>query len=80
MEYKQFIVKYFEREPGKWRAIVKRSDGKPITVSGRVKLSQFVTAVDATTAEAALQAAIAAIDAGAFSRRSASETTSSTRQ
>ena len=80
MEYKRFIIKSFEREPGKWRATVKRSDGKPTTVSGRVKLCQFVTGVDATTAEAALQAAIAAIDAGAFSRRAASETTSSTKQ
>jgi hypothetical protein len=69
MEYKQFIVKSLEREPGKWRGTVKRSDGKPIMVVGRVKLSKFVTGVDATTAEAARLAAIAAIDAGAFSRR-----------
>ena len=71
MEYKQFIIKRFEREPGKWRATVRRSDGKPLMVSGRarVKLSEFVTGVDAMTAEAALLAAMAAIDAGAFSRK-----------
>ena len=70
MEYKQFIVKLFEREPGKWRATVRRSDGKPLMVSGRgrVKLSEFVTGVDAITAAAAMLAAMAAIDAGAFSR------------
>jgi hypothetical protein len=71
MEYKQFIINRFEREPGKWRATVRRSDGKPLMVSGRarVKLSEFVTGVDAMTAEAALLAAMAAIDAGAFSRK-----------
>ena len=70
MEYKQFIIKLFEREPGKWRATVRRSDGKPPMVSGRgrVKLSEFVTGVDAITAAAAMLAAMAAIDAGAFSR------------
>ncbi len=80
MEYKQFIVKSFERGPGKWRATVKRSDGKPIMVVGKVKLSKFVTGVDATTAEAALLAAFAAIDAGSFSRRTPIESTSSTGQ
>jgi hypothetical protein len=70
VEYKQFIVRTFEREPGKWRAIVRRSDGKPVMVCrGRVKISEFVAGVDAKTAEAALLAAVAAIDAGAFSRK-----------
>jgi hypothetical protein len=70
MEYKQFIVKIFEREPGKWRAIIRRSDGRPVMdCRGRVKISEFVTGVDAITAEAALLAAMAAIDAGAFSRK-----------
>jgi len=34
-----------------------------------VKLSEFVTGIDAMTAEAAQLAAMAAIDAGAFSRK-----------
>src|SRR5271169_2772558 len=71
MEYnKQFIVEAFEREPGKWRASVRRADGKPVRIIARTrtKLDKFVTGVDATTAEAALRMAIAAIDAGAFSR------------
>ena len=70
MEYKQFIVRTFEREPGKWRAIVRRSDGRPVMVCrGRVKIREFVTGIDAMTAEVALLAAMAAIDAGAFSRK-----------
>jgi len=71
MEYnEQFIVEAFEREPGKWRASVRRADGKPVRIIARTrtKLDKFVTGVDATTAEAALRMAIAAIDAGAFSR------------
>ena len=27
MEYKQFVVRAFEREPGKWRASVERANG-----------------------------------------------------
>jgi hypothetical protein len=29
MEYKQLYVKAFEREPGKWRADIRRADGNP---------------------------------------------------
>ena len=71
MEYKWFIVKAFEQKPGKWRARVKRSDGKPLMVAGRdrVKVDEFVTSLDLLTPADALLKAIAAIDAGAFSRR-----------
>ena len=67
MEYKQFIVQTFEREPGKWRASVERTNGKAIiaTANGR-KLAKFVTGVDAKSAQAAMLMAMAAIDAGAF--------------
>jgi hypothetical protein len=71
MEYKQFIVKAFERKPGKWRADVHRSDGKPLMVTGRAKLDKFVTGLDAATAQDALLMAMAAIDAETFSRRGA---------
>ncbi len=37
MEYRQYIVKAFERKPGKWRASVQRCDGRPLMVTGRVK-------------------------------------------
>ena len=66
MEYKQLIVKAFEQAPGKWRASVKRSDGKPLMIIGRAKLAQFVTGLDSVTANDALLMAVAAIDAGAF--------------
>ena len=69
MEYKQFIVKAFEHEPGKWRASVERANGKPLLASRRMaSFTEFVTAMDTTTPEAAMQMALAAIDSGAFSR------------
>ena len=37
MEYKQFIVKAFEQKPGKWRARIKRSDGRPLIVSAETE-------------------------------------------
>jgi len=71
VEYKQFVVKAFEREPGKWRASVERANGKALLKSmGRCRriLHTFVTGMDVTAADAAMQMAIAAIDANAFSR------------
>ena len=71
MEYKRFIEKAFEREPGKWRASVERGNGKvllKLIVHRRRTLSNFVTGMDAKAAEAAMRMAIAAIDANAFSR------------
>jgi hypothetical protein len=70
MEYNGFVVKAAEREPGKWRASVRRVSGGAIRVMShsRTKLDKFVTGIDAPTAEAAMRMAIAAIDAGAFSR------------
>jgi hypothetical protein len=69
MEYKQFIVKAFERAPGKWRASVERANGKVIMATlDRPKLAKFVTGVDAKSAQVAMLMALAAIDAGAFSK------------
>ena len=71
MEYKQFIVTAFQQRPGKWRARVKRCDGRPLMVAGekRVTIEEFVTGQDSLTPQDALGRAIEAIDAGAFSRR-----------
>jgi hypothetical protein len=69
MEYKQFVVRAFEREPGKWRAKILRPDGEPL-IKGRKRIVQFVTGLDRATPSAALLAALEAIDAGAFSRSS----------
>jgi hypothetical protein len=71
MEYKQFVVKAFEREPGKWRASVERANGRVLLraiAHRRRALDKFITGMDATAAEAAMQMAMAAIDANAFSR------------
>jgi hypothetical protein len=77
MEYKQFVVKAFEREPGKWRASVERANGKVLLramARRRRALDKFITGMDATAAEAAMRMAMAAIDANAFSRISYRDT------
>jgi hypothetical protein len=66
MEYLGFVVEAFEQGPGKWRAKILRSSGKPL-ITGRRRIWQFVTGVDATTAPAALLMALDAIEAGTFS-------------
>lgn len=66
MEYKQFVVKAFEREPGKWRASIRRADGKAAKVIGGKKLDQSITHFDECTAAAAILIAMAAIDAATF--------------
>jgi hypothetical protein len=74
MEYKQFIIRAFETEAGKWRACVRRANGKPLKATGRTKLEKFVTGIDASTPDAAMIMAMAAIDAGSFSRNTARST------
>jgi|GEM_PF-1911677 len=66
MEYLGFVVEAFEQGPGKWRAKILRSSGKPL-ITGRKRIWQFITGVDAATASAALLMALDAIDAGTFS-------------
>ena len=66
VEYMRFVVKAFEREPGKWRANIRRADGKPVKVIGGKKLEKSVTRFDASTAVVAIR--MAAIDAGTFVR------------
>jgi hypothetical protein len=68
MEYKQFLVGGFEQQPGKWRARIRRADGKPIKITSGKKLEQFITGLDATTELDAILMAVAAIDAKSFSR------------
>jgi len=67
VEYKQFTISAYEREPGKWRARVRRTSGRPL-ISGRTRLLDFVTAKDGASEADAMTMAIEAIDAGAFSR------------
>jgi hypothetical protein len=61
MEYQGFVVDAFERDPGKWRAKLSLSSGRPL-ITGRKKIWRFVTSIDATTASAALLIALAAIE------------------
>jgi hypothetical protein len=71
MEYKQFIVQAFEQESGKWRASVERTDGKAImAMTNRRTLAKFITGVDVNSAQVAILMAMAAIDAGTFSKAS----------
>jgi hypothetical protein len=67
VEYKQFTISAYQREPGKWRARVRRTSGRPL-ISGRKKLLEFLTAKDGASEADAMTMAIEAIDAGAFSR------------
>jgi hypothetical protein len=67
MEYKRFVVRAFEQEPGKWRASIRRTDGKPVKIIGGKKLEQGLSGGERTAA-AALLTAMAAIDAGTSTR------------
>ena len=68
MEYKGFIVRAFEREPGKWRASVQRPKVKPRR--RRRTIVKVVTIIDEPEAPDALLTAFAVIDAGGiFSRQ-----------
>ena len=63
-ERARFLIEVFVREPGKWRASIRRSDGSKIRV-GTCVFDRFITSVDTSTADQALQLARRAIDAGA---------------
>jgi hypothetical protein len=67
VQYRQFTISTFEREPGKWRASVRRTNGRPL-IAGPRKTLEFVTATDASSEADAMTTAIEAIDAGAFAR------------
>ena len=43
MEYKQFLITIFERQPGKWRSTC-GGRRQPLIATGRAKLEQFITA------------------------------------
>ena len=66
MEYKEFYVEAFEREPGKWRANIRRIDGKPVKVIGRERLEKSATKFDATTEIGRKGHGDGIIDAGTF--------------
>ena len=59
-----FQIEVFRRESGQWRASIRRSDGSKVRV-GNMHCDLFITSVDASTADQALQLARNAINAGA---------------
>jgi hypothetical protein len=61
---RRFQIEVFVREEGKWRASIRRSDGSKVRVDN-MRVDLFITSVDTSTAEQALQLAREAIDAGA---------------
>jgi hypothetical protein len=63
MEYDGFQVEVYERQPGRWRAGIRRLDGSKVRV-GDKRFELFYT-MDAATADTALDLARKAIDARA---------------
>jgi hypothetical protein len=59
-----FQIEVFVREPGKWRASIRHSDGSKVRV-GDLRFGLFITSVDTSTADQSLQLARKTIDAGA---------------
>ena len=64
-ERKCFQIEVFAREPGKWHASIRRSDGSKVRVGDIASCDRFITSVDTSTPDQALQLARRAIDAGA---------------
>jgi hypothetical protein len=62
-ERKCFQIDAFERERGKWRASIRRSDGSKVRV-GNIHFDLFTTSIDTSTADQALELARKAINAG----------------
>jgi hypothetical protein len=63
MDYKHFVITPFEREPGRWRADIRRADERPVTCEKKT-FPFFVTSHDTATADEAVALARAAIDGG----------------
>jgi hypothetical protein len=65
VNYKQYLIETFEREPTRWRARIKRLDGRNIRVHvPQMEHASFTTPADSSTPETAVDLAKKAIDAG----------------
>jgi len=63
--YKAYVIDAFQRDTDRWRATIRRSDGKKIRVAVPPSvLDQTTTSADALTAEKAVELAKKAIDGG----------------
>jgi hypothetical protein len=67
INYKAYTIEAFEREAGRWRATIKRLDGKKIRVtvaSPPTEHHSVTTSADTLTPEAAVDLAKQGIDGG----------------
>ena len=63
--YKAYVIDAFQRDTDRWRATIRRLDGKKIRVAvPRSVLDETTTSADALTAEKAVEFAKKAIDGG----------------
>jgi hypothetical protein len=63
--YKAFVLDAFQRDKDRWRATIRRSNGKKIRVAVPLSvLDETTTSADALTAEKAVELAKHAIDGG----------------
>jgi hypothetical protein len=63
--YKAYVIDAFQRDTDKWRATIRRSDGKKIRVAFPPSvLDEATTSTDTLTAEKAVELAKKAIDGG----------------
>ena len=66
--YKAYVIDTFQRDTDRWRANIRRLNGKKIRVASPPSvLDQATTSADALTAEKAVELAKKAIDAGGLS-------------
>ncbi len=66
--YKDYVIDTFQRDTDRWRANIRRLNGKKIRVAVPPSvLDQATTSADALTAEKAVELAKKAIDAGGLS-------------
>lgn len=61
MKYQEFELTEWEREPGRWRVAVARTDGTTVNYKD-MELSAFVTSSDMPTIEQSMQEAKNLID------------------
>jgi hypothetical protein len=65
LTYKAYVIDAFKRDTDRWRATIRRSDGKKIRVAAPpAVLDEATTSADALTAEKAVELARKAIDGG----------------
>jgi hypothetical protein len=63
--YKSYIIDAYERETGRWRAAIRRQDGKKIRVAvPPTEYVQITTAADTLTSQEAVSLAKLRIDGG----------------